>query len=80
MGKRRGKNRGDVTKNGEERGREERKDSYKENMLRRKGGCQAVAAEFTEHGISNAVKLENARQQSRLGQHSEKNCLVRVRD
>lgn len=53
-------------------------------MLRRKGGCQAVAvavaAELTEHGISDAVKLENARQQSRLGQHSGRNCLVRVRD
>lgn len=53
-------------------------------MLRRKGGCQAVAvavaAELTEHGISDAVKLENARQQSRLGQHRGGNCLVRVRD
>ena len=38
-----------------------------ENMLRRKTGCQAVAAELTEHGISDAVKLEFARQQSRLG-------------
>lgn len=48
-----------------------RKGSYKQNMLKRKGGCQiipgAVAAELTEHGISKAVKLENARQQSRLG-------------
>lgn len=51
--------------------REKSNDSYKENMLGRKGGCQivavAVAAELTEYGISKAVKLENARQQSRLG-------------
>lgn len=40
----------------------------------------AVAAEFTEHGISDAVTLENARQQSRLGQHSGRKCLVRVCD
>lgn len=37
-------------------------------MLRRNRRCRAVAmavaAELTEHGISNAVKLENARQQS----------------
>lgn len=44
-------------------------------------GCSSVvAAELTEHGISNAVKLENARQQSRLGRHSGRKCLVRVRD
>lgn len=29
--------------NREKKSRKERKDSYKENMLRRKGGCQAVA-------------------------------------
>lgn len=46
------------------RGGEERKEGYKENMLRRRGGCQAVAAELTQHRISNAVKLQNARQQS----------------
>lgn len=40
----------------------------------------AVVAELTEHGISNAVKLENARQKSMLGQHSGRKCLVRVRD
>lgn len=50
---------------------EKRNDSYKENLLRRKAECQtvevAVATELTEYGISKAVKLENARQQSRLG-------------
>lgn len=46
------------------RWREERKEGYKENILRRKGGCQAVAAELTQYRISNAVKLQNARQQS----------------
>lgn len=63
---------------------EGRKSSYKENMLRRNGGCQAVAvavaAELTEHGISDAVKLENARQQSRLGKHRGRNCLVSARN
>lgn len=42
--------------------REKRKDSYMVDILRKKGGCQApavtVAAELTEHGISNAVKLK----------------------
>lgn len=80
------KERGSVEEKKKKTGRREaeRKDGYKENMLRRKGACQAatvaVAAELTEHRISDAVKLENTSQQSSLGRHSGRNCLVRVRD
>lgn len=62
----------------------EGEDGYRENTFRSEGARQAatvaVAAELTEHRISEAVKLENASQQSSLGQLSWKSCLVRGRD
>lgn len=52
----------------------EREDGYRENTFRREGARQAAtvaaAAELTEHRISDAVKLENASQQSSPGQLS----------
>lgn len=80
-----GKERGDVKNTKKRRGERQGKERLlQREYVKEERGCQAgalaVGAELTKHGISNAVKLENARQQSRLGLHGGKNCLVGVRD